>query len=171
MLPLPPINELILNRFWSKIDKKASKSCWTWLASKNNDGYGRFGIGKKVYQSHRLSYYLHYGDFDQTMLVLHKCDMPACVNPNHLFLGTNKENTADRVKKGRSCAGSRHARAKIKEDDVAAIKNLLASGLTLRHVASIYNVAASTVSNIKTGKSWIKAQQESAYNVIKAQER
>ena len=91
-----PINQ----RFWDKINK--TDSCWIWSASTTR-GYGRLMIKKNVtIAAHRYSAMLHFGMFDSRLLVLHKCDNPACVNPEHLFLGTEKDNMVDMVSKGRS---------------------------------------------------------------------
>ena len=103
------MNEITLNRFWSKIQK--TRTCWLWNASKRNKGYGAF-----VYPSengdivqgraHRFSWELHYGRIPNNLCVLHKCDNPSCVNPFHLFLGTKKQNNLDMVKKGRHRHGT-----------------------------------------------------------------
>jgi 5-methylcytosine-specific restriction endonuclease McrA len=85
--------------FWKKVDK--TNSCWVWVGAKDVCGYGqhvkKFGTTK----AHRISYILKYGDFNKTLKVLHRCDNPSCVNPSHLFLGTQQENVQDMVKKAR----------------------------------------------------------------------
>lgn len=88
-------------RFWNKVCK--TETCWEWTAA-NNRGYGVIGMpgrnGKMVY-AHRYSYELHYGSFDQSLLVCHHCDNPSCVRPDHLFLGSPLSNQQDKVNKGR----------------------------------------------------------------------
>lgn len=75
--------------------------CWLWFGSKDPDGYGNFKIDGKQTRANRISYLIHKGDFDPALYVLHTCDNPPCVNPNHLFLGTKQDNTEDMKSKGR----------------------------------------------------------------------
>jgi hypothetical protein len=101
-------------RFFDKVNTNGpvivQSPCWEWTAGKDNDGYGHFKIwidGKKVTRkAHRLSYEYEFGPFDKTLYVCHSCDNPSCVNPNHLFLGTAKDNNNYAAKKGRYKAPS-----------------------------------------------------------------
>ncbi len=100
--------ESLEERFWSKVDipldddgKPDKEECWLWKASVNSDGYGHLGISGKTVKAHRVAFCLENGDFDGTKCVLHRCDTPRCCNPEHLWLGTIKDNNQDCIKKGR----------------------------------------------------------------------
>jgi len=86
-------------RFWDKVQK--TDTCWLWIGSTNQDGYGRFNIGGKLGGAHRYSFELHTGEIPEGMHVLHTCDTPACVRPDHLFLGTHSDNMQDMYRKRR----------------------------------------------------------------------
>jgi hypothetical protein len=97
------IEQKYIDRFYTKVDK--TDTCWIFTGYKDRDGYGQYGIrdqGIKVsYQAHRFSYEAETGIYPGKLLVCHHCDNPSCVRPDHLFLGTNKDNMEDMVKKGR----------------------------------------------------------------------
>lgn len=90
-------------RFWEKVNK--TEECWLWSASKDSCGYGIIRYNGKNWRSHRVSYEMEFGVFDHFLRVLHSCDIPSCVRPSHLFLGTQSENMQDMVKKMRHGAG------------------------------------------------------------------
>lgn len=96
----------IIDRILEKI-KKQDNGCWTWLGMKDKDGYGRIKINYKLYMVHRIIYELYKGNFDKSKLICHKCNNPSCVNPDHLYCGTHKENMFDKVRAG-TVKGSKH---------------------------------------------------------------
>ena len=143
-------------RFWSKVDKNGANSCWNWTTGKDRYGYGQITINKRNLRSHRVSYAIRHGDIENGLHCLHECDNPACVNPDHLFLGTNQDNMDDKVSKGRqvSLKGESNGTAKLTAVKVLEIKRLLAGGVTQRAIASVYGVSQKNVSLIKAGKRW-----------------
>lgn len=133
--------------------------CWLWTGYVNRRfGYGVAWNGIKDVSAHRLSWTLHRGEIPCGIHVLHKCDNRGCVNPDHLFLGTNKDNVLDRVAKGRGvrnqARGERHGRATVREDDVLKIRELAASGVLKSVLARKFGLNASTVGDIVWRKSW-----------------
>jgi hypothetical protein len=120
-----------MDRFWSKVEK--TDSCWNWTASKFHHGYGSFGVkqptGKyKIHYAHRVSYVIEHGSITDGLCVLHSCDNRACVNPAHLWLGTQAQNVADAVAKGRMRTtpryGESNSYSKLTEADVIAIRKI-----------------------------------------------
>ena len=141
-----------MDRFWNKVSK--SDDCWEWLAHKNPKGYGKFRYaGANGCLAHRVSWELEYGDIPDGMHVLHRCDNPSCVRPDHLFLGTNKDNVEDRVSKGRqrSHVGTNNPRAILTPDQVRYIRY---SSATADNLAAVFNVKASYIPHIKSRKVW-----------------
>lgn len=146
--PVRPLSE----RFWEKVDIRGKDECWEWMASLHKDGYGNF----RGTLSHIVSWRLSNGDFQKGMYVCHKCDNRSCVNPNHLFLGTQLDNMRDMVNKGRGKDhnGENNPKAKLKEKDVLEIYRLHNSGTSSYKIAKIYNVTQTAISYIVKGKSW-----------------
>lgn len=136
--------------FWSNVIK--TENCWIYTKSLLSSGYGR--VGQK--RAHRFSYELHCGAIPENMYVCHRCDNPPCVNPNHLFLGTPKDNVTDRVNKRRcnTPAGDRHWNRKLTESLIITIKEMINNGMHYRDVADKFNVSHATIHDIKQNKTW-----------------
>ncbi len=135
-----------LKRFWSKVDVRGPNECWNWKASKRNE-YGLFWIRARTYGAHRIAWYLTHGKIPRGLCVCHHCDNPSCVNPSHLFLGTQGDNQLDAVRKGR--------KSKLTVDEVREIREIQdEGGWTQQEIADAFGVDRSTIYSIKRGKTW-----------------
>ncbi len=154
---IPALTADMAAQFWERVDKAdGPSSCWKLVANKTSENYGRFRIGGKTYRAHRVSYQVTYGLIPAGMLVCHKCDNPGCVNPQHLFLGTQGDNMLDCHKKGRNPKdGENNGRAKLNRFQASEIRHAyLVGGLTQEEIASKYGVNRMQVSMIARGKHW-----------------
>lgn len=149
------------DRFWSKAD--TSGSCWMWTGGRDKDGYGRFAVSvgrfdgrqrQKHMRAHRLAYVLSKGAIPTGKLVLHSCDQPGCVNPDHLRVGTQKQNRADAVARGRVPSGMLHHSAKLSRSDVIEIRKRRANGEKLQELADSFGITFGHVSAICKRQSW-----------------
>lgn len=137
-----------LTRFYSKVRK--SEGCWSWLAGKDKDGYGKFWYLNDTIRANRASWILHKGPIPEGMHILHSCDNPECTNPEHLFLGTSRDNVLDMVAKNRNVGNT-----KLEESDVICIRALY---FWFKHrvvyIAEEFKVSPSTIQFIIQGKTW-----------------
>lgn len=142
----------LTSRFEAKFIR-AESGCWLWQASLDSSGYGVLWDGAKNQKAHRVSWNLHNGEIPAGMCVLHRCDMPACVNPAHLFLGTNDDNVADKVAKGRGHrpTGTRNPKARLSIEQVLAIRH---DERVQQVIADDYGIAQTLVSKIKSRTLW-----------------
>lgn len=158
-----------LPKFQAKVRKTAT--CWLWTGAKSEFGYGNVRINKKYLRAHRVSYELANGPIPEDMCVLHRCDTPACVNPDHLFLGTLKDNSHDMWRKGRGNppAGKRHgsitkpssvgrgethSQSRLTRSEVREIRRLSALGKSRVEVGRMFNIVPQHVGRIVRGKAW-----------------
>lgn len=160
-------------RFWNKVDKSFGHGpqgdCWVWIADRCKDGYGSIKINKKTSRSHRVSWEIHNGPIPDSLWVLHKCDNPPCVNPDHLFLGTVRDNVDDMMRKGRTLKGLNHpshtnpeawARgervntAVLTASQVSEILIALKNGAGLTELGRKYGVLKHAIYSIREGRTW-----------------
>lgn len=140
-------------RFLNKVNTDGK--CWIWTAAKDNGGYGRFKVGKSELYAHRYAWEVLFGEIPAGLMVCHKCDIRNCVNPEHLFLGTQQDNMTDKVLKGRGANGERNGQSKLTKLQVDEIRRRYATGVfTQRYLAKMYGVHQALIHNIITYKSW-----------------
>lgn len=143
----------LIDRLQRKSMPEPNTGCWIWIGAVNKKGYGSININGKMDKTHRVSYRLFKGSFNKKLFVCHSCDVPSCINPDHLFLGTAKDNAVDRVNKNRSnsCRGDSHGRSSLCEDDVLFIRE---SGMRPRDLMRIFDVDRSTIWRVLRSKNW-----------------
>lgn len=156
--------------FWRKVNKLSG--CWVWTGTKNENGYGYFGVSGKMIRAHRISWMMHNGVIPNKLHVLHKCDTPSCVNPSHLFLGTHKENMMDRDLKGRNkihcgdsngarihpeklARGSKNKSSKLSEEKILKIRLIYSlGGISQKELAAQFNMNQTTIGDIIRRETW-----------------
>jgi HNH endonuclease len=136
-----------------------ASTCWVWTGSKNKKGYGHICIGAgQIELAHRTSYRTFCGPIPDGLCVLHHCDNPVCLNPTHLFIGTQIDNINDCVSKGRNRGGGQqgehHHHAKITDENAKEILELISAGVPLSKIAERFNFSYASVYAIKIGKTW-----------------
>lgn len=156
---LPDKLKPIIERYLAKVLK--SGGCWKWTGAKSPHGYGviRGDASKRTVFAHRFSYEHFNGAIPEGLCVLHKCDNPECTNPDHLFVGTQKDNIDDMMRKGRKpqvvgLKGQSSPRAKLTWGEVAEIKRMLSGGSSCASISRVFKVTPENISAIKTGKTW-----------------
>ena len=131
-----------IEHFAEKVNKQGTTECWEWLGARYYNGYGIAKINGVNMSAHRVSWQLFFSDIPDGQFVLHRCDNPSCVNPYHLFLGTQSDNLQDCYKKERG------PRQKLSIEEVKYIRALHAKGLKQIDLAEMFNVSPSNVNGI-----------------------
>lgn len=170
--PIPEFTATETSNFWAKVDKRGEDECWPWTGARDPRGYGRFCIWRlrRTLLASRISYVLSTGEDPGLLNVLHRCDNPPCVNPFHLFPGTDRDNAMDASAKGRmkwkpdhatrKCPeitphGENHYRAKLTSEDVTAIRALHAAGtFNQKELGGMFGVNGSNINMIVHRKKW-----------------
>jgi lambda repressor-like predicted transcriptional regulator len=157
-----------IERFWLKVNK--TEGCWLWQGKPNHKGYGRYCVNRRIILAHRFAWEITNGPISDGLYICHTCDVPACVNPSHMFLGTKADNNADMRNKGRGVnppakvnktsfqkgvtSGENHPRAKMTEKDVREAIDLRKRGWSFKDLASKYGVKKSSIYNAVKGSTW-----------------
>ena len=144
-----------IDRLLSRTNKLKT-GCWEYEGARDCKGYGRIWYVNNTIMAHRASYLMHVGPITDGLFVLHHCDNPPCVNPEHLFLGTAKDNTHDMMRKGRrpDFKGEDVGKAVLTEDKVRLVRALLIAGKSRQEVADTFKVTLSCIDAIKHGRNW-----------------
>jgi len=152
------LEELILPGFMKHVNQNGKGACWIWKGPKHSLGYGKFSLLKGTFLAHRISWLLFRGSIPKGMFLCHRCDNPSCVNPEHLFLGTPKENTTDMVNKGRLRYGTQIGKiglqsisCRFKKEDVLFIRGSKETHVAL---AKQFNVSPTAIRAIRIRRSY-----------------
>ena len=139
-------------RFWRKVDWSSEDGCWEWQACLDSSGYGSFGKGK----AHRFSYEINVGPIPPGILVCHHCDNPACVRPDHLFLGTKKDNNDDCARKGRRrrAQGEANGGAKLTWEKVRLIRSDKFAHIPREQIAALFGIGKTASREIRHFRAW-----------------
>lgn len=148
-----------IERFWDSAEHIPFSGCWIWMRGLNSMGYGRYTLNGERTVAHRLAYKLTTGKNIDGKCVCHKCDVPACINPEHLFIGTQADNLADMRKKNRHVnpplrRGEDHHEGKLVETEILIIRKRRLTGEKLVDIASDYHVTPALISHIATRRKW-----------------
>lgn len=150
-------------RFWSRVNKDGPLHphhpdlgpCWLWTGMPTTAGYGEIGVDGVLWMAHRYAYKLVHGRLYRALFACHSCDVPACVNPAHIFLGKQQDNMADCARKGRIARGERSAKAKLTAEQVRSLRHArCVDGMPYTCLAAQYGVTKATVRNAALGISW-----------------
>ncbi len=150
----------LVRRLANGIESANDGECWEWQRHRNNHGYGKLTINGHGYYAHRLAYELSKGPIPKSLDVMHECDNPACINPDHLVVGTRSKNMADCHARGRSrmpnprMRGESNGASKLRASDVPIIRQMLREGRTQATIARQFGVSQTAISAIKRGKVW-----------------
>lgn len=159
-ISIPQLTPSEIEKFWKKVNKSAPGGCWEWIGYTMPSGYGQVGIRYKLYLVHRVAWAIAIGEDPGEQQVCHGCDNPKCANPAHLFLGTQRDNMADMISKGRddhtqNVRGDKIGTSKLTEPQVKEIWRLhLTEGLGERKLAARFGVTPANIHIILSGQSW-----------------
>lgn len=160
-----------IDDFWNFVDRSGDDdACWLWQGGTGHYGYGRIRLKGYSRLAHRAAWQITHGAIPAGLYVCHSCDVPACVNPNHLFLGTSAENTNDAARKGRMAKGARngkythpeatprgeaHGRAILSAEQVTEIRARSSEGMSMLALARLYAISKRTIFDVVHRRTWV----------------
>lgn len=140
-------------QFWSRASRVGE--CWIWQGSLTTNGYGRLLVKGRWLGTHKIAFLLSHGSVPDGLEVCHTCDNRACIRPDHLFLGTHRENMQDMKTKGRSTYGTKHFNAQLTEDDIRQIRALYVPWkVTCRQLGEMFGTSYKNISRIVRREAW-----------------
>lgn len=152
----------ILSRLLSRVQKCPLSGCWLWTGAVNPKGYGHLRFNRKDLIASRASWTAHRGPVPDGLLVLHRCDVPLCINPDHLFLGTHRDNVADMDAKGRRVVvvqrGESNCKAKLDVHQVRRLREEFACGASKSALSRKYGVNRQAIKHAVEGVTWSHVQ-------------
>jgi len=160
LAPVPDLTERDVARFWSYLEDEDRSGCWQWRRTRRNS-YASFAIRGHTYPAHRVSWTLRYGAIPDGLNVCHHCDNPRCVRPDHLFLGTDKDNQVDCERKGRRrhAKGEGHGKATLTESLVVEARRRYRAGETQAKIAADLGVGIRAISTAIVGDTWAHVEE------------
>lgn len=135
---------------------RAPSGCWLWSGQRDRDGYGSVSYRNRRWGAHRLAWFFRRGPIPKGLFVCHRCDVPACINPEHLFLGSPRDNTQDSATKGRRAdtRGSRHGNSKVTEAQVVEMRAAFAAGDPVATIARRVGMSPANTKKIVLSETW-----------------
>lgn len=146
----------LMKKHMEKRTEKKDNGCWEWIGHILKGGYGQTHFCGKMMRAHRASWLIHNGEIPKEMIVCHSCDNKKCINPSHLFIGTHLDNNKDMMKKGRNkqLKEEHHNLAKLTDDKVKNIKQMIQDGEKIKNIAIIFGVTGKTIYTIRSHLNW-----------------
>jgi DNA-binding XRE family transcriptional regulator len=149
-----PDGASVADRFWRYVTPGDPDACWDWRGATNEKGYGILAVNRRSELAHRVSYVLNVGELSDDLGALHSCDRPPCCNPTHLWAGTDAQNRADCVAKGRTDRGESHPSARLTATAVHEIRRRYAEWASIAELAAAFGVSDQAICDVVGGKSW-----------------
>ncbi len=141
--------------FWNSVNISKDSECWEWLGCRASNGYGKVYYQKRTYTAHRIAYFVTFNIIlPPTQCICHTCDNRICCNPSHLFVGSNKDNSYDMIKKQRQARGESQGLSRLTADNVIYIRDMYSKGISMYALAKQLTVNKGTISAVIKRKTW-----------------